>query len=151
MTTTTAHNPPVHSISVHYAGDRLDKTGAPEASCDACDRRWHGRSLHNRDACGARPIFGAPLDEHLTSIEELAAYLRIPVSTIYGWRRTGQGPAAMKVGRHLRYDRAEFSRWLTTLSKYEAGGLMGHIRKWSKHRRRVLGGTSVRAIPGTDT
>lgn len=121
MTTTTANNnSPVHPISVHYARDRLDKTGAPEASCDACDRRWHGRSLHNPDACGARRMFGAPLDEHLMSIEELAAYLRIPVSTIYGWRRTGQGPAAMKVGRHLRYDPAEVSRWLTTLSTRRA-------------------------------
>lgn len=121
MATTTGKNrSPVQPTSACDARDRLDKAGAPEASCDACDRRWHVRSLHSPEACGGGPMFRPSPDDHLMSIDELAAYLRIPVSTIYGWRRTGQGPAAVKVGRHLRYDRRDVSRWLVTLKTRRA-------------------------------
>jgi hypothetical protein len=47
----------------------------------------------------------------LTAVE-LAAYLSIPVATVRQWRYMGVGPKAFKVGRHLRYDPAEVTRWL---------------------------------------
>lgn len=40
----------------------------------------------------------------LATPEEVAAYLGIPVATLYQWRYRGVGPQASRVGRHLRYD-----------------------------------------------
>jgi excisionase family DNA binding protein len=51
--------------------------------------------------------------EPLWTIEDVAAYLRIPVDTLYQWRHRRTGPSAFKVGRHLRYDPADVRVWLT--------------------------------------
>ena len=48
----------------------------------------------------------------LLTADELAAYLKVPVTTVYQWRTRGQGPRARKVGRHLRYCREDVARWL---------------------------------------
>lgn len=51
------------------------------------------------------------MDKMLTP-EELSDVLRIPVQTLYQWRTRGKGPAAVRVGRHLRYRRADVDLWL---------------------------------------
>lgn len=43
---------------------------------------------------------------------QLASFLGVPVSTLRKWRREGTGPRAFKVGRHLRYRRADVEVWL---------------------------------------
>ena len=43
---------------------------------------------------------------------ETSAFLRIPVATLYQWRRRGYGPPAIRIGRHLRYDPAAVRAWL---------------------------------------
>jgi excisionase family DNA binding protein len=43
---------------------------------------------------------------HLTP-EELSERLGIPVETLKRWRRTGDGPKFMRVGRHVRYRLAD--------------------------------------------
>ncbi|OBC05898.1 hypothetical protein A5788_04595 [Gordonia sp. 852002-50816_SCH5313054-c] len=43
---------------------------------------------------------------------EVAAYLRVPVATLYRWRSTGSGPPAYSVGRHLRFRRVDVDAWL---------------------------------------
>ncbi|MFE7192850.1 helix-turn-helix transcriptional regulator [Kitasatospora sp. NPDC057541] len=48
----------------------------------------------------------------LATAEELAAYLGVPLGTVYAWRHRGQGPTAIKVGRHLRYRWTEVEAWL---------------------------------------
>ncbi|MET8310061.1 helix-turn-helix domain-containing protein [Micromonospora sp. NPDC005173] len=48
----------------------------------------------------------------LWSISDTAAFLRIPVGTLYQWRHRRTGPRAFKVGRHLRYDPATVRAWL---------------------------------------
>jgi excisionase family DNA binding protein len=48
----------------------------------------------------------------LWTIEDVAAFLRIPVPTLYQWRHKRVGPRAIKIGRHLRYDPAEVRAWL---------------------------------------
>jgi excisionase family DNA binding protein len=45
---------------------------------------------------------------------EVAELLQVPEQTLYAWRCKGEGPEAYKIGRHLRYDRAEVLRWLKT-------------------------------------
>ena len=52
-----------------------------------------------------------PLPE-LWSIHDTAAFLRVPVGTLYQWRHRRIGPRAAKVGRHLRYNPADVRAWL---------------------------------------
>jgi excisionase family DNA binding protein len=58
----------------------------------------------------------------LLTLVEVAAELRVPVETLRKWRARGTGPRAAKVGRHLRYRRAEVDRWL---AERERGGRRG--------------------------
>jgi excisionase family DNA binding protein len=48
----------------------------------------------------------------LMTPQELADYVGVPVATTHVWRSKGVGPRAFKVGRHLRYRRADVDRWL---------------------------------------
>lgn len=48
----------------------------------------------------------------LLSPDEVAHYLGVPIRTLYAWRHTGRGPRGFKVGRHVRYRRADVDRWL---------------------------------------
>lgn len=43
--------------------------------------------------------------------EEVAEYLRVPVSTVYAWRYRGIGPRGHKIGRHVRYRRSDVDAW----------------------------------------
>ena len=47
----------------------------------------------------------------LWAVEDVARYLRVPVETLYQWRKRGYGPPAGRVGRHLRYDPASVRAW----------------------------------------
>jgi excisionase family DNA binding protein len=50
--------------------------------------------------------------DRLWNAERLAAYLRVPKSTVYEWRRAGEGPPALLVGRHLRWRQEDVDDWL---------------------------------------
>ncbi len=57
--------------------------------------------------------------ERLWTVDDLAAFLGVPVQTLYQWRYLQSGPPAYRVGRHLRYDPSAVRSWL------EAGGTRG--------------------------
>ena len=50
--------------------------------------------------------------EPLLSVEELSEYLGVPIKTIYDWRRTGHGPCAIRMGRHLKYASSDVRDWI---------------------------------------
>lgn len=50
--------------------------------------------------------------ERLWEPDEVAAYLGVPVKTLYAWRHNGRGPQAIRVGRHLRWKRETIEDWL---------------------------------------
>ena len=54
-------------------------------------------------------------DERLWSILEVAHYLAVSKDTIYGWRKSGYGPPASKVGRHLRWRPDDVVEWVERL------------------------------------
>lgn len=54
-----------------------------------------------------------PPREFLTS-RQLAELLGISESTAILWRMQGKGPAFIKVGRSVRYDRADVDAWLAS-------------------------------------
>jgi excisionase family DNA binding protein len=48
----------------------------------------------------------------LVSIQELAELLRVPVTTVYRWRYTGNAPRGIRVGRHVRFAMADVFAWM---------------------------------------
>jgi excisionase family DNA binding protein len=50
----------------------------------------------------------------LATLAEVAAYLQVPAKTLHRWRSVGEGPPALKVGRHLRYRWPDVEAWLET-------------------------------------
>lgn len=51
--------------------------------------------------------------EPLLDVTELAAYLGVPVSTVYDWRTHGKGPAAYRFGKRLKFAVSDMRAWLT--------------------------------------
>ena len=58
-------------------------------------------------------------DERLWSIAEVAHYLGVSKDTIYGWRKSGYGPPASKVGKHLRWRPVDVTEWIDRLRQTE--------------------------------
>lgn len=50
--------------------------------------------------------------ERLLSISEVAAYLRVSVSTIYEWRMRGNAPEAHRYGKHLTFAASDVRAWV---------------------------------------
>ncbi|GAB3674175.1 helix-turn-helix domain-containing protein [Angustibacter aerolatus] len=55
-------------------------------------------------------------EEPLWSVQEVAAYLNVPVNTLYGWRSQGCGPDGRRVGKYLRYRPQDVRAWVEALS-----------------------------------
>jgi DNA-binding transcriptional MerR regulator len=50
--------------------------------------------------------------ESLWSIDQVAAYLKIPAQTLRTWRKHRTGPPAARIGKHPRYDPAHVRAWV---------------------------------------
>lgn len=50
--------------------------------------------------------------EPLWTVHDVSAYIGVPVATIYQWRVRGEGPPAIRLGRHLRFDRSAVLAWI---------------------------------------
>lgn len=50
----------------------------------------------------------------LLTIGEVAEYLQVPVQTLYHWRYKRTGPQGLRVGRFVRYQRADVEAWIRT-------------------------------------
>jgi excisionase family DNA binding protein len=50
--------------------------------------------------------------EPLMDVHELAAYLGIPISTVYDWRVHGKGPTAYRFGNHLKFAISDVRAWI---------------------------------------
>ncbi|CCK28298.1 hypothetical protein BN159_3919 [Streptomyces davaonensis JCM 4913] len=70
----------------------------------------HTRTPAAIDAAGRGP---------LATPAEVAAYLGVPVKTLYQWKYRGIGPNVHKVGRHLRYRWPEVDAWLNAQATYD--------------------------------
>jgi excisionase family DNA binding protein len=66
---------------------------------------------HSVDRVSAHSL-GMSMLEPLLSTQELAAYLDLPVATLYAWRYRGHGPSGFRVGRHVRYRQSDVDRWI---------------------------------------
>ena len=55
--------------------------------------------------------------EPLWTVEDVAAFLRIPVQTLYQWRRKGFGPQGTRVGKYIRFDPDVVREWFKLLGE----------------------------------
>ena len=62
-----------------------------------------------------------PMGQPLGEPEEVGAYLKVPVRTLYEWRFKGTGPRSIKVGRHLRYRWSDVEAWLEEQAAEKSG------------------------------
>lgn len=53
-----------------------------------------------------------PIVDRLWTVEDVSAFLGVPVETLYRWRKLRYGPPAARIGRHLRYDPADVRSWV---------------------------------------
>jgi len=65
----------------------------------------------DREFSPALPVV-PPAERRLLSPEDLAAYLAVPLATVYRWRYRGEGPTGYRVGRHVRYKLEDVEAWL---------------------------------------
>jgi hypothetical protein len=80
----------------------------------AADRGAHLRCMSNRTASesGLEPLM---------NIDTLSQIIGVPIKTIKDWRLHGKGPAAYKIGNHLRYAPANVRAWLERCRELEPG------------------------------
>ncbi|GAB3856435.1 hypothetical protein GCM10028801_13400 [Nocardioides maradonensis] len=55
--------------------------------------------------------------EEMLTLEEACQFLRLSEGTLRYWRHLGAGPKSFKVGRHVRYWRADLVLWLAEQSR----------------------------------
>lgn len=55
------------------------------------------------------------MTDRLWSVQEVSAYLGVPVGTIYTWRSAGTGPPGRRVGKRLRYRPQDVRDWVESL------------------------------------
>jgi predicted DNA-binding transcriptional regulator AlpA len=55
-------------------------------------------------------VVGVP--ESVLDPPGLAAFLGVPLKTIYQWNSEGTGPRRSRIGRHVRYRMADVVAWL---------------------------------------
>ncbi len=58
-------------------------------------------------------------EARMTTPDELAEYLGVPLRTLYAWRYRGEGPKGYKIGRHIRYRLDDVEAWLERRSDDE--------------------------------
>ncbi|MFN7148956.1 MAG: helix-turn-helix transcriptional regulator [Microthrixaceae bacterium] len=53
-----------------------------------------------------------PHEGRLLTQQEAADYLQVPSRTLESWRHRRTGPAYVRVGRHVRYQRSDVDAWI---------------------------------------
>ena len=52
------------------------------------------------------------MSEPMLTPQQLAAFLTVPVATVYRWNSEGTGPRRVRVGKHVRFRRADVDAWI---------------------------------------
>jgi excisionase family DNA binding protein len=58
-------------------------------------------------------VNGSTPDAPMLTPAQVAAILAVPEGTLQAWRVNGTGPRWVRVGRHVRYPRAELELWVS--------------------------------------
>ena len=71
-----------------------------------------GMETNTTTECGLEPLL---------SVEALAEYLGVPVTTIYDWRTDGKGPCGIRIGKHVKFAVADVKAWIAGQREQEPG------------------------------
>lgn len=52
--------------------------------------------------------------DRLWTIDDVSAFLGVPVQTLYQWRHRSEGPPCVRLGKHLRFDPAQVRAWVAS-------------------------------------
>jgi excisionase family DNA binding protein len=52
--------------------------------------------------------------DRLWTIDDVSAFLGVPVQTLYQWRHRSEGPPCMRLGKHLRFDPDQVRAWVAS-------------------------------------
>jgi len=52
------------------------------------------------------------MTEALLTPEDLAELCGVPLGTVYRWNYKGTGPTLLRIGKRVRYRKADVERWL---------------------------------------
>jgi hypothetical protein len=98
-------------IGWNTAGAQLAADAAPRATALAREEMHYGlSSKYGRTGKGSMKSTDK-MPDSLWTPTEVAAYLNVPIQTLYQWRRKRTGPPGRRVGRHLRYDPVAVRAW----------------------------------------
>ena len=70
------------------------------------------KTAHTQEVAVPPPVVRTDGLGRLLTINEVAELLGVPVATIYRWRHVGDGPPGYRIGRHVRYRRADVETWI---------------------------------------
>lgn len=59
--------------------------------------------------------------DELWTPAQVAEYYKVPIRTLHQWRYQHTGPRAAKIGRHLRYRKADLDAYFDELAKRGPG------------------------------
>ena len=106
-------------MAIHQEPNAFDPVAGRVAREDRAGVSRRTRSLPVRPAhLGVMDMNELGL-EPLIGVEELAAYLGVPIQTIYDWRCAGTAPRAFKFGKRLKFAVADVAEWIE--QHHEAG------------------------------
>lgn len=54
------------------------------------------------------------------TVDELSEYLQLSKSTLYHWRKDGIGPKGRRMGKYVRYSKADLIAWEASLPVHSA-------------------------------
>ncbi|MFF1592723.1 helix-turn-helix domain-containing protein [Streptomyces sp. NPDC058286] len=52
--------------------------------------------------------------------EDIATMFKVPLETVYQWRRKRTGPPGFRIGKHLRYDPADVYAFIAARKQEDA-------------------------------
>lgn len=91
---------------------RTDSTG-PDAAADRDSLRCPCHTQGATECTTHQTTTSASMEmESLWSIDQVAAYLQVPVQTLRTWRKHRTGPGAARIGKYLRYDPTNVRAWV---------------------------------------
>ena len=79
----------------------------PDGELAAAEVDMDPPANHRRIRRERKMIMGKKSIERLMTLPELSEMLGVPIETLYGWRHRGEGPVGHRIGRHVRYRRAQ--------------------------------------------
>lgn len=53
-----------------------------------------------------------PTCARLWTVQDVSAFLGVPVATLYAWRHKGEGPRGLRIGKHLRFVPDDVRAWV---------------------------------------